>query len=238
MAEIKFYGNIIGFNGDPPLIDHTAGSGIGFFGAGFGVSVPVQSQQSTTYITNSSGTVAGAPLRNTALVSSGTSTVQGTVKVEGGAVYNLSNLPNNLCPLNLRFTHSTAVAVKNCKVRIFDRNNIEKQASGVSTWLYEVRHPSINPLVGNLQHRKSTENSWFKFDPSLPMPDMPLTESPGVSGKNTITGETNQSTLGWETTEGASHLSTRHDWYLAMSSQPESPGAKNNYGLYFTLEYL
>jgi len=51
MAEIKFYGNILANDADK-LIAHTAGSGLGFFGSTFGISVPVGSQQLTTWVTN------------------------------------------------------------------------------------------------------------------------------------------------------------------------------------------
>lgn len=246
MAEIKFYGNILGFNGEPTYIDHTIGSGLGFFGAGgFGVSVPVKSQQSSTYITNSSGTVGSVMLRNTAMVTPGnaTSLLKGTVKVDNTAVYDLNNLPNNLCPLNIRFTHITPVAVKNCKLRIFDRNNIQNQASGVSTYVYEARHPSISTTATNLIHRAdpgpaNAKNVWNVFDPVFPNADMLLTDSPGSSGKNTSAGDGSAGTLGWVTQEGSSHLSDRHDWYLALSSEPQEPGAKMQYGLYFSLEYL
>ena len=58
MAEIKFYANTQGIaaTGDPSLINHGAASGLGFYGAGFGVSVPVDQYQDSTFITNSAGT--------------------------------------------------------------------------------------------------------------------------------------------------------------------------------------
>ena len=30
----------------------------------------------------------------------------------------------------------------------------------------------------------------------------------------------------------------QHDWYVALSAEPESIGSKQDYALYFTLEYL
>jgi hypothetical protein len=30
----------------------------------------------------------------------------------------------------------------------------------------------------------------------------------------------------------------RHDWYVALSAEPNTIGSKTQYGLYFTLEYL
>lgn len=242
MAEIKFYANVLG---DTPatLIEHTLGSGLGFYGSSHGISVPVGSQQRTTYVTNANGTVEGVQLHNTAMYSSGTLSNKGTVVVDGGTPINLNNLPNFKCPLNLRFTHSTPVRVQNCKLRIFDRNDITKPASGVTTWVYEARHPSVLEDKTSLSFRANKDATlsegfrWTEFDPNLAQVDMPLTSSPGMSGLNTDTTDTNVD-LGYTSRSGISLTSTRHDWYVAVSSEPESIGSKTNYGLYFTVEYL
>lgn len=237
MAEIKFYANIKDQTGDGFLINHSAGSGLGFYGANFGISVPVGSRQSSTFVTNSTGSVQGAQLNNTKMISSGTPTVPGTVDINGQAVYSLSGLPNYLCPLNIRFTHTEPVQVINCKLKIFDRNNINNHASGVTTYVYEARHPSINPAVSNLSLRGRTNHTWFEFDPAEGMPEMTLTSGPGASGLNTGY-DTNFPALGATTNNGATHLSERHDWFIAISSEPITVGSKTQYGLYFTLEYL
>jgi len=54
MAQITFHANDENLNvgTDGTLIQHTGGSGLGFFGAGFGISVPVGQYQDTTYVTN------------------------------------------------------------------------------------------------------------------------------------------------------------------------------------------
>lgn len=237
MAEIKFYANIKDQSGDGELINHSAGSGLGFYGNGFGISVPVGSQQSTTFVTNANGTSEGARLNNTSLVSSGTPVTAGTVSINSASAINLDRLPNYLCPLNIRFTHSEAVKVQNCKLRIFDRNNINNHASGVVTYVYESRHPATSQSVSNLSHRGRVENSWYEFDPVQAMTDMAFTSSPGASGKNTNSQDTSP-TLGYSSNDGSLHTSTRHDWYLALSSEPVTIGSKTNYGLYFTVEYL
>jgi hypothetical protein len=237
MAEIKFYGNILGQTGDGSLINHSAGSGLGFYGSAFGVSVPIGSRQTTTYITNSLGTAEGARLNNTAMVSSGSALVKGTVSIGGANPVDLDKLPNYLCPLNIRFIHDTAVKVQNCKLRIFDRSNINNQAQGVSTYIYEARHPSLVQTVGNLNHKGRADDSWYEFDPVYAMADMPFTASPGMSGLNTNSNDTNTA-LGYTTQNGSTHQSTRHDWYTAISSEPITIGSKTQYGLYFTVEYL
>lgn len=237
MAEIKFYANIKDQSGDGELINHSAGSGLGFYGNGFGISVPVGSQQTTTFVTNANGTSEGARLNNTSLITSGTPLTIGTVSINSASAVNLDRLPNYLCPLNIRFTHSEAVKVQNCKLRIFDRNNINNHASGVVTYVYEARHPATSQSISNLSHRGRIENSWYEFDPVNAMSDMAFTSSPGASGKNTNSQDTSP-TLGYLFNEGSLHTSTRHDWYVALSSEPVTIGSKTNYGLYFTVEYL
>lgn len=239
MAEIKFYANIQGNSqsADGELINHAAGSGIGFYGNTFGVSVPIGTRQSTTFTTNSLGTSQGSQLNNTTMYTSGDSLTPGRVKVNGAGDIALDKLPNYLCPLNIRFTHTEPVRVQNCKLRIFDRNNIEKHASGVVTWVYEARHPATSQNYSNLSHKGRELNTWYEFDPLDPMTDMNFTSSPGTSGTNTNVQDTN-SLLGWLTTNGSLHEASRHDWYVALSSEPITIGSKTQYGLYFSLEYL
>jgi len=249
MAEIKFYGNILADDANK-LIAHGAGSGLGFFGSTFGISVPVGSQQTTTWVTNADGTSSGIQLPNTAMYESGVPATKGTVKVNNGNAIFLNNLPNYLCPLNVRFTHDTPVRVQNCKLRIFDRNNINNPASGVTTWVYEARHPSENQSVTSLSWRANKDQTpsegyrWTEFDPTVITPgsniDMNFTSSPGISGTNTDTVDVSSdaASLGFKSQSGISLKSARHDWYVALSSQPDGIGSKTNYGLYFTLEYL
>lgn len=242
MAEIKFFANIL--SAGSTEIGHSAGSGLGFYGTSYGISVPIGSQQRTTYVTNANGTAQGAQLNNTAMIASGTISATGTVSVNGGDPVYLDRLPNYQCPLNIRFSHPTPVRVQNCKLRIFDRNNIDKPASGVTTWVYEARHPATSGTVSSLSFRGNKDQTptegftWKEFDPTPGQYDeLTLTSSPGMSGLNTDTYDTNLA-LGYTSRNGISHVSTTHDWYLALSSEPESIGSKTQYGLYFTVEYL
>jgi hypothetical protein len=238
MAEIKFYGNFLSAGGDN-LIRHDLGSGIGFYGLDFGISVPVGSQQNTTWITNADGTTSGPRLNNTAKVASGVNNAsKGTVSINGSTAIDLDKLSNYLCPLNVRFTHSTPVRVQNGKLRIFARDHgIEKPASGVTTWVYEARKPSSDPAKTSLALRGVSDFVWKEFDPALSQTDLSLTPSPGVSGLNTSNTDTDTS-LGYTSQSGISLQSMRHDWYVALSSEPDSIGSKTNYALYYTVEYL
>tara|TARA_B100000902_G_scaffold397586_1_gene461807 strand:+ start:2752 stop:3444 length:693 start_codon:yes stop_codon:yes gene_type:complete len=229
MPDIKFYANIKGTDTET-LIDHTASSGIGFFGNGFGTSVPIGEVQTTTFVTNNTGTTEAAQLNNTGWLSASTVSVNGTSR-------NLNNLPNYLCPLNVRFESDTTYKVQNCKLRIFDRSNIENHATGVSTYVYEARHPSTDATLNQLAFRGRSANTWVEFTNGVAMADMVFTNSPGMSGVNTSAADTDTN-LGYQSQESASHSSTRHDWFVALSSEPETVGSKTQYGLYFTVEYL
>lgn len=242
MASINFYGNEpgAGVSSFPSGINHAAGSGLGFYGASYGISVPVGQYQDTTWITNANGTANDQlQLGNIKYTSVGSG------QYNGGTAYLLWQIPNYYAPLNIRFTHSEPVRVQNCKLRIFDRNDIENHASGVTTQVYEVRHP--HPTAGSagsgLSYRGTAAHEWTEFDPGDgSMIDYTCTSSPGVSGLNTVAGETLPATSGsyanWTTQEGAAHESARHDWYVALSASPQSIGSKTDYGLYFTCEYL
>lgn len=234
MASIQFYANIKDTN-ENTLI--SGGSGLGFFGAGYGISVPIDSQQSSTFVTSSDGTVEGTQLNNTAMSTIGDESTAGTTSINSLTAINNDKLPNYLCPLNVRFTNDEAVRVQNCKLRIFDRNNIANNASGVTTYVYEARHPSTVQTISNLSHRGRDANSWVTFTDGISMADMTFTSSPGLSGLNTSIADTDTN-LGYTSQEGTSHASTQHDWYVAISSEPDEIGEKTQYGLYFSVEYL
>ena len=240
MAEINFYANNVtatSSSGDAGYIqiNHTAGSGLGFYGGGYGISVPVSTFQDTTFTTNSDGTATDYIQLHNTKYDAGNS----GVLADGNSIANLNNVPNYVAPLNIRFTHSSAVKVQNCKLRIFDRNDIAKHASGVSTMVYEIRHPSALQSVTNLNFRGRTDNTWVEFDAedSDNPADMTFTSSPGMSGLNTDSTDTDTA-KGYSTTTGSAHTSARHDWYAALSASPHSIGSKTQYGLYFTVEYL
>jgi hypothetical protein len=247
MATITFYGNVL--NGTPDLINHQAGSGIGFFGSQAFAPVPIGETQSTTWITTSNGTAIGHQLNNCQYPIN-TANETTTVKLNGANAINLANLPNYLATLNIRFEHTTAVRTSQPRIIIFNRSSVNNHAVGVTTFVYEVRHPLTNQAATNLSHRASNTNVWTEFDPTvggIPTP-MALTNSPGPSGLNTtaldITGEYQTyltTTLGLTATdynEGGTGEFLRHDWYVALSSSPNDIGEKTQYGLYFTVDYL
>jgi hypothetical protein len=236
MATIKFYANTFDNNNTPLLIPHGIGSGIGFYGPGYATSVPIANYQDTTWLTNSNGTATEqVQLNNTKYIN------ESQVSINGANPLNLDKLPNKLCPLEIRFEHDQAVRVQNAKLRVFNGNNISNFASGVAAYVFEARHPSLDQLRSNLNHRARSSNTWFEFDSSSggTPPDMPLTSSPGTNGANggIDGGIEDNSTLGATIFEGSAHESPSHSWFIALSISPDEIGSKL-FGLYMSVEYL
>lgn len=237
---------------DVTLIEHTAASGLGFFGGSFGISVPVGQYQDGTYVVNANGTASGVKCSNTKY-NGDVPTANSGVSWNGSDV-GTSGLPNRASPLNIRFEHDDplGIRVQNCRLRIFDRNNIDQHASGVTTEVYEVRHPhptegfdaGVTNAKGGLKHRGVTDaHGWVTFTEGISMADMVFTAGPGPSGLNTSVDEVIPSadaagTINWIAKSGDACRATRHDWYVALSASPDAIGSKTDYGLYFTLEYL
>jgi len=205
MATVSFHA------GSLFTIDNLSGSGLGFYGAGFGNSVAVGAYQDTTFITNSNGTTQGPQVDNIKFKDS----ASGIINSASSGVA-LTAIPNYLSTLNIRFTHTSAVKTQNAKLRIYDRTSVDNPASGVTTKVAELIHPDT---VQN--NNGSGDTSWNT--PTGSSVIMDLVASPGISG---------QRPNGSETT------ATDHDWYTAISASPDSIGSKTLYGLYFECEYL
>jgi hypothetical protein len=243
MANISFYSNNFGGT-ELDLIDHNAGSGIGFFGDSIGLSVPITTYQNSTYVTNSNGTSTdGMKLSNTKYAST-----SGMYHNNSATETDLRSVPNYWAPLNVRFTHDEAVATQNVQLRIFNRSDIDAHATEVTTQVYEVRHPNTDDghapggTTYALDHRGqafANAHTWHEFDPEDDMSPLTLTSSPGVSGLNgNATDGTRTQGSNWTSTSGTALRALQHDWYIAMSASPDTIGSKTEFGLYFTLEYL
>jgi hypothetical protein len=210
MALIEF------FSGEGTDINNLSGSGLGFYGAGgYGTSVAVGHYQDTTYITNSTGTATDAiKVDNVKWVHNASG------QIAGGEIRALRDIPNYLATLNIRFTNSTPVKVQNAQLRIFDRVNIDNPAVGVLTKVAVLVHPwdTTSPAGSGSITWGTPGGSGSVVNFS----DFPSAISPGSGGF---------SVSGSDTTD------TRHDFYTAISSLPDSVGSKL-YGLYFSLEFL
>jgi hypothetical protein len=209
MASLDFY---IEAGGDFDI--DMAGSGLGFYGSGgFGTSVAVNDWQETTYVTDGNGLVQGPQAQNVKWTHANSGEVDGSVNLP------LSWIPNYQTSLNVRFTHGTEVKVQNVEARIYDRNNINVGASGVTTRVAEIIHPSVTQEAGG-----SGDSAWIEAAGSGVT--VTMADSPGMSGY--YAGDGDDST----------REDTRHDWYLALTASPDSIGSKTQYGLYVSLEYL
>lgn len=185
-------------------------SGLGFYGATFGQSVNVGSYQDSTWATDSTGTVQGAQVHNNKWTHQSSGSINGLTSV------NVRDMPNQLATLNIRFTNGTTVRTQNAVFRVFDRTNINNNPSGVTCKVVELIHPSTlqTGLLG------SGGSTWSTLAGSGST--LSLVSSPGLSGLRP---------------SGASTTSTRHDWYVNISSSPDSIGSKLFAG-YFQVEYL
>lgn len=204
MASISFHSDSYG-------ILNLSGSGLGFYGNTFGASVEVGAYQDSTWITNSNGTSQGPQVNNIKWTHPNSGSINGLDSK------NLLDIPNHLASLKIRFNHSSAVRTQNARLRIFDRSSINNNASGVTTKVAELIHPS-ETQTGSLG---SGDSSWETPNGSSAV--MTLVASPGLSGLRP---------------NGASTTDMNHDWYLGMSASPDSIGSKTLYGLYFSVEYL
>lgn len=212
MATISFIAQ-----GVNAAIANLSGSGLGFYGsAGFGASVAVGSYQANTYVTDATGTLLGPQCHNIQYqnVSSG------IVDTATSGIA-LTAIPNFQAPLNIHFNHTAAVKTQNAKVYIFDRTNINNAASGVTTQVAEIKHPTTTQV-----NNGSGSTGWIGFDQAIAYSvgsGMPFSPSPGTSGLSP---------------NGAGTTDVNHDWYVALSASPDTIGAKTLYGLYFYVEYL
>lgn len=206
MAQFDFYGGE-----DFTVNSISSGSGLGFFGDGFGVSLGVGLYNSRTFITNSNGTSEGPEVDNIKYTASNS----GIIGQAGSSVL-LTQIPNYKSTLNARFTHPTAVKVANTEFRIFDRNNINSPASGVTCRVAELIHPDTAQ-----NNNGSGDATWITAAGSGVVVD--LVDSPGTSGLSP---------------SGSNTTDTRHDWYLAISVSPDTVGAKTNFGGYISTEYI
>jgi hypothetical protein len=206
MASIKFYTN---------AIEIISPSGLGFYGSSFGNSVNVGEYQTTTYITNSNGTLQGAQGNNVKFVNS----ASGMVGSSTSGIW-LTQIPNYQATVNIRFEHSSAVKVQNVIGRIYDRSDINAGASGVTTKMAEVIHPGLLQS----DNTGSGDSTWIT--PVGSALTVTFANSPGMSGLLAGNGSNGNAT------------EMRHDWYACISQSPDSVGSKTLNAFYISLEYL
>jgi len=192
-------------------INHLSGSGLALMGTAFGDSVPVSEYQTTTWISDGNGLTQGPQTNNVKWLNS----ASGIINSATSGVALLS-IPNYLSPLNISFSHSSAVVLQNTKLYIYDRSSINNAPSGVVCKVAETIHPDISQLGST----GSGSPIWLTPAGSS---YMTLTPSPGRSGLYI---------------NGPSTSDTIHDHYICLSASPSSIGSKTQFGLYISTEYL
>jgi hypothetical protein len=139
MAELRF--QILGNNNGSPSVASLGGSGLAFYGATPGSSVAIGDYQGTTYVANADGSVFTEASSNVKFQTTST-WPSGQCVLDAGpgspSSVGLSGVRTMYGSLGIEFNHSSAVTVKNCQLRIYDRNNVSYPASGVNTKVAEI----------------------------------------------------------------------------------------------------
>ncbi len=192
------------------------GSGVGFYGDdGFGAPISIGSFNGRTFVTNPSGNIEGFEANNIKRISS-----SGLIYGQTGSGIKLTQLPNLLSTLNLRFTHVSDVNTQSVKFYVYDGTstdgvpNKNNDPSGLTAWCAEIRHTSETQVDNGLGDTvwQDTHGSTY----------LSLIDSPGTSGLRPL---------------GSLTVDTRHDWYVAMSVSPNQFGDKL-FGILLELEFL
>jgi len=212
MADIQLYA------GENCLIP--VNSGLGFFGdGGFGDPVAIGTFQGHTFVTNSSGTIQGWECNNNKR--DGPS---GVIHGQEGSGILLTQLPNELATINIRFTTAMPVYTQRERIYVFDGSytedtpNHEIPPTGLNFYMAEIRHRSQLQTVIDIK----SDSAWYEFNSLTPIGDnwLSLTESPGEQG-----------------IYGYGVEDDRHDWYVALSCSPTLLGNKM-FGIVIELEYI
>lgn len=209
MATLQFFAG----QGSPTEL--VGGSGLGFYGSSFGSSVSVGSYGDTIYITNNVGADQGPQADNFKYIASDNPGT-GSGILNGSTQLNLTSVPNDVATLNIRFSHGSTVQTQNGEVRFYNRTDPDVAPTAVTVKAAEIIHPDPTQVDNG-----SGDADWITPGGSTTVVD--LIDSPGTSG---------------ERPDGASTTDTQHDWYIVMSSSPDSIGSKTEFGLYCSLEYL
>lgn len=193
------------------------GYGLGFFGNdGFGSPILKNEFPGRTFVANSTGETEKFECNNNKYISS-----TGVIVGQCGSGILLTELPNNLTTINIRFEHPTAVYAKNPKFYVFDGTytdddtpNINNDPTGVTCYCAEIRHPSS---LQETQSPNYSDTTWSNIHGSG---YLSLVDDPCTSGVKTFP-----------------YTDTRHDWFIAVSPKPTTYGDKE-IGFYFEVEFL
>lgn len=184
---------------------------LGFFGEeGFGNPLSLEEFNGRTFITSADGGTEGAECDNNKRIST-----SGVLVGQTGSGIALTRLPNYLATMNVRFTHTELVIVQNAQMIAYDGSNIANAPNGLTVYGAEVIHTDREQTDVGLG-----DSVWTLLEGSGT--PLFLVESPATSGLSPA---------------GPASLDTRHDWYVAMSVAPTTPGNKT-FMFRFDLEFV
>lgn len=209
MATLQF------FAGQGTPTELVGGSGLGFYGSSFGSSVTVGSYGDTIYITNNTGSDQGPQADNFKYIASDNPGT-GSGILNGSTQLDLRSVPNDVATLNIRFSHTSSVQTQNGEVRFYNRTDTNVAPTDVTVKAAEIIHPDPTQTSNG-----SGDIDWITPGGSAVVVD--LIDSPGESGLRP---------------DGASTTSQIHDFFIVLSSSPDSIGSKSEFGLFCSLEYL
>lgn len=194
-------------------------SGLGFFGDnGFNDVISIGIYNGHTFVTNASGTVDSFECNNNKYDG-----ISGIIHGQQSSGVLLTNLPNELATINVRFTHGSPVFVQFVKFYVFDGSSTGDTANKT------VPAPNITFLAAEIRHRNLiqsevspySDSTWSDISASGSN-FIALVDSPGLNGIREA---------------GFEELSAQHDWYVALTCTPTQLGDKQ-FGMTFELEYL
>lgn len=139
MAQLRF--QLLGNNDASPSVASLSGSGLAFYGATAGSSVTIGEYQGSTFVASSDGSTYTDATSNVKFQTTSTYP-SGKCVLDAGpgsaTETGLTGVRTMYGTLGIEFNHSSEVTVKNCQLRIYDRNNINYPASGVNTKVAEI----------------------------------------------------------------------------------------------------
>ena len=197
-------------------INNLNGSGLGFFGSSFGQSVAVGAYQGSTYITDGNGVGQGPQVNNVQWAHPASGYVQ------TGTLVQNTKIPNYQSTLNVHFTNPIPVKTQNAQLYIYDRSNINNAPTGVTCFVLPVIHPDTSQATvgsGSTNWEQPFGSSYV----NLSVYSNQVLYSPGLSGYGVSGGAT---------------VDMTHDFYVNISPSPNSVGAKTQFGLFVSLEFL
>lgn len=145
-STIRFFGG----NGTPEVFPAASGgfNTVGFYGAGFGLSVRVGEYNESTFRTIENGTSNGGSMPNLRFANPTGAWVAGLIPAR-----ELLEVDNSEATLRVRLNTDSAVATQNTNFRAFDKNDINNPPSGVTVLAAEIRKDNV--LV-----RGSGDSAW------------------------------------------------------------------------------